>query len=94
MSNIKGTVQGGAISGRTNVGNGGFIAVDETLTIKGRPADAKATGDAIDNLSKEIEDLKSSGTGGASASYDETTGNLTINASSLSYNEETGELTI
>ena len=48
----------------------------------------------LNRIMYEINSLKQTGVGGTSTSYDETTGNLTINSSSSSYDEVTGNLTI
>ena len=45
-------------------------------------------------LQEQIEDLKQNGTGGASVSYDDTTGELTISGSSVVFDDTTGELRI
>jgi hypothetical protein len=50
-------------------GNRSFLTMDETLTQSGRPADAKATGDAI-NLVQADVDIKLSGKSDISHSHD------------------------
>ena len=45
-------------------------------------------------LEERVSDLEQNGTGGASVTYDETTGELTITGSGVTYNEDTGELKI
>lgn len=44
--------------------SGGNIDLDTTLTQSGKAADAKAVGDAVENLSEEINDIKNSMVGG------------------------------
>lgn len=45
-------------------------------------------------LQERVQRLEEQGTGGASTSYDESTGELTITGSTVAYDEATGELTI
>ncbi|MBQ1182314.1 MAG: SGNH/GDSL hydrolase family protein [Phascolarctobacterium sp.] len=40
------------------IGNGAGVSIDDTLTVSGKAADAKATGDRIAELSEEIAELK------------------------------------
>lgn len=61
-------------------GGGTGVTVDNTLSVAGKAADAKATGDAINSLSEEMANK------GISASYD---GNGTIVFGSSSNNEST-----
>ena len=86
-------------------GTGGGIAEETDPTVPEwakQPTKPSYTADEVgapskkefEKLSEEVNDLKQNGVGGVSTSYDETTGNLTINSSSLSYDEETGNLTI
>lgn len=42
-------------------GSGSTVEIDATLTQAGKAADAKATGEAVSKLSKEIDDLKENG---------------------------------
>ena len=86
-------------------GTGGGISKETDPTVPQwakQPTKPSYTADEVgapskkefEKLSEEVNDLKQNGVGGVSTSYDETTGNLTINSSSLSYDEETGNLTI
>lgn len=51
-------------------GSGGSaVEIDATLTQEGKAADAKATGDRLSELSKEIDDLKENGGGESGAGF-------------------------
>lgn len=96
------------VANRLEIGVYGVDA-DETVAIPTLWATAGFIRDAADpsadpsadpqlpiwaQLQEQIEDLKQNGTGGAAASYDENTGELTITGASVAYDETTGELTI
>ena len=71
------------------------IIIDDTLSETSiNPVQNKVITNELSRISEEINSLKQTGVGGTSTSYDETTGNLTINSSSSSYDEVTGNLTI
>ena len=70
MSSLQGNVSGsGRLTGNVSVGQKA-AEIDSTLTQAGKAADAKATGDALGQLSKEIDELKENGTGTGSNGQD------------------------
>ena len=71
------------------------IIVDSALSeTSANPIQNSVITNELNRIMYEINSLKQTGVGGTSTSYDETTGNLTINSSSSSYDEVTGNLTI
>ena len=49
---------GGGSTGGGSIGGGASVEIDATLTVEGKAADAKATGDRIRTIEEFIEDLK------------------------------------
>lgn len=70
----------GAVTVTIPEGGGTGVTVDNTLSVAGKAADAKATGDAINSLSEEIADIKKngSGTGSGKTAFDMFMDNIDI----------------
>lgn len=60
---------------------GSFIEVDETLTEQGQAADAKTTGDKIDSIQSQVDEVS----GTVSTNYDESIIGLSVNGTTVTY---------